>query len=142
MAWFQGKKIVVPIDFSGPSCRALDEAIAMAADTSHVYVVFVAATPAAVSPEAIWQDISDEMRRTKVKEYFKKQFADKKYNGISFEVVFGDAGHEVADYAEAVGGDVIVMPSHGRSGIKRLLLGSVAERVLQLAHCPVLILRD
>jgi nucleotide-binding universal stress UspA family protein len=36
---------------------------------------------------------------------------------------------------------LIVMPSHGRSGVPRLLIGSVAERVLRLAHCPVLILR-
>ena len=142
MVWFEDKKIVVPIDFSEQSCRALDEAIAIAADLSHVYAVYAAATPSAMSPEAIWQDISEEMRRSKIKAYFKQEFPDEKYRGISFEVVFGDAGHLIAEYAEAVGGDVIVMPSHGRTGIKRLLLGSVAERVLRLAHCPVLILRE
>ena len=37
--------------------------------------------------------------------------------------------------------DLIVLPSHGRSGVQRLLIGSTAERVVRLAHCPVLVLR-
>lgn len=142
MVGFEGKKLVVPIDFSEPSRRALDEAIAIATDASHVYAIYAAASPSAMSPEAIWQDISEEMRRSKINAYFKQEFPDEKYRGVSFEVLFGDAGHRIAEYAEAIGGDLIVMPSHGRTGIKRLLLGSVAERVLRLAHCPVLILRD
>jgi nucleotide-binding universal stress UspA family protein len=57
-------------------------------------------------------------------------------------VAFGDPGQRITAYAEEVGADVIVMPSHGRTGLKRLLLGSVAERVLRLAHCPVLVLKS
>ena len=60
---------------------------------------------------------------------------------VIFQVQFGDPGHGITDYAEEVGADVIVMPSHGRTGLRRLLIGSVAERVLRLAHCPVLVLR-
>jgi nucleotide-binding universal stress UspA family protein len=45
------------------------------------------------------------------------------------------------DRAEAIDAELIIVPSHGRSGFSRLLLGSVAERIVRLAKCPVLILK-
>ena len=56
-------------------------------------------------------------------------------------VLAGDAGLETADYAKKVGADLIVVPSHGFHGMKRLLLGSTAERIIRHAHCSVLVLR-
>jgi nucleotide-binding universal stress UspA family protein len=50
-------------------------------------------------------------------------------------------GTEIAEYADEIGADLIVIPSHGYHGVKRLLLGSVAERVIRAAHCSVLVLR-
>jgi nucleotide-binding universal stress UspA family protein len=64
------------------------------------------------------------------------------YNQIDVAVAIGDPGHEIADFASNVGADIIVLPCHGRTGLKRLLIGSVAERVVRLAHCPVLVLKD
>jgi nucleotide-binding universal stress UspA family protein len=49
---------------------------------------------------------------------------------------------EISRYAEEAGAELIVMPSHGRTGIKHFALGSVAERVLRRAPCPVLVLRE
>ena len=46
-----------------------------------------------------------------------------------------------ASFAQEKHAELIVIPSHGRTGITRLLIGSVAERVVRLAHCPVLVLR-
>ena len=60
---------------------------------------------------------------------------------MKIDVEIGDPGHRIADVAAKLGADLIVMPSHGRTGIERMLIGSVAERVLRLAHCPVLVLR-
>jgi nucleotide-binding universal stress UspA family protein len=51
------------------------------------------------------------------------------------------AGHEIVRYAEACGADLVVMGTHGRGKIASLLLGSVAERVVRLAPCPVLTVR-
>jgi nucleotide-binding universal stress UspA family protein len=56
-------------------------------------------------------------------------------------VRIGDPGHEIADCAAEIGADLVVISSHGRKGVKRLLIGSVAERVVRLSHCPVLVLR-
>ncbi|MEK7715145.1 MAG: universal stress protein, partial [candidate division NC10 bacterium] len=54
--------------------------------------------------------------------------------GVPFE--------EIVKAAEKEGADMIVMGTHGRSGLNRLLLGSVAERVIRLAPCPVLTVRQ
>lgn len=50
-------------------------------------------------------------------------------------------GDIVLDAAESVGAELVVMGSHGRTGVKRLLLGSVAEHVLRHATCPVVTVR-
>ena len=55
----------------------------------------------------------------------------------------GHAVHEgIARVAESVGADLVVMGSHGRRGLEKLVLGSVAQRVLQTVHVPVLVVRD
>jgi nucleotide-binding universal stress UspA family protein len=51
------------------------------------------------------------------------------------------AGYEIADFAKAENIDLIVMTTHGRSGVSRILLGSVAEKVVRLASCPVMTVR-
>ena len=56
--------------------------------------------------------------------------------------VLGDPGHQIAEFAKEAGAGLIVMPSHGRTGLTHLLIGSVAERVVRFAHCPVLVLRN
>lgn len=57
------------------------------------------------------------------------------------EVRIGDPGVEIVKVATELKAGLIVMPSHGRTGLKHLLLGSVAERVVRTATCPVLVLR-
>ena len=71
----------------------------------------------------------------------RERLADAKYSGVQIDVEIGDPGQCIVDFAESVQADLIVTPSHGRTGVKRLLIGSVAERVVRLAHCPVLVLR-
>ena len=63
------------------------------------------------------------------------------YAGVVREVLVGDPGTVCADRAESLKADLIVLPSHGRSGISRLLLGSVTERIVRLATRPVLVLK-
>ena len=57
------------------------------------------------------------------------------------EVLVGDPGTVCADRAASLKAELIVIPSHGRSGVSRLLLGSVTERIVRLAPCPVLVLK-
>ena len=57
-------------------------------------------------------------------------------------VVFGTPAREIVDHAAANDIDLIVMGTHGRGGVQHLLVGSVAERVVRAAPCPVLTVRD
>lgn len=142
MSWFNGKKILVPLDFSDESRRAVDTALEIAANAADVHVIHVASDLAVSSPEVIWEVHTDEIRSENIKKAFQKEFAADKYRELQFFVAFGDPGHGIADYAEQTATDLIVMPSHGRTGLKRLLIGSVTERVIRLAHCAVLVLRQ
>ncbi len=60
---------------------------------------------------------------------------------LELHILEGDPGHEIVKLADTLKADLIVMPSHGRTGLAHVLIGSVAERVIRLAHCPVLVLR-
>ena len=61
---------------------------------------------------------------------------------MSVDVVVGPAAFEIVRRAEERGADLLVVGSHGRGAIRRFLLGSVAERVLREAGCPVMIVPD
>lgn len=56
--------------------------------------------------------------------------------------VTGDPAEQIVAEAARIDADVIVLATHGRTGLKRLLLGSVAEKVVRLAGCPVFVLRE
>jgi len=60
---------------------------------------------------------------------------------VTTAVLEGNAGEAILDYAEQVGVDMIVMGTHGRSGLDRFLVGSVAERVIRMSDVPVMTVR-
>lgn len=140
MNWFANKKVLVPFDFSDESHLAVDAALDMALKDK-IQILHVAPNLAATSPEVVWDTSTDATRRKSIQASFQKEFSADRYRDLEFHVSFGDAGHQIASFAKENGADVIVMPSHGRTGLKHLLIGSVAERVVRLSHCPVLILR-
>lgn len=141
MSWLPKNKVVVPVDFSDVSIAAVEASLSLVADASHLYVINVLAVLQPAEPGVIWNTVDDQARRHHVVQALRERFNDGKHQGMHFEVGFGDPGHEIAHYAERIGADLIVMPSHGRTGISRLLVGSVAERVVRLSHCPVLVLK-
>ncbi|HEY9515867.1 MAG TPA: universal stress protein [Gemmatimonadaceae bacterium] len=61
---------------------------------------------------------------------------------IETDVAFGELGEEIAAIAQNMDADLIVMGSHGRKGLRRYLIGSVAGHVLRHAHCPTLVVRE
>jgi nucleotide-binding universal stress UspA family protein len=130
-------QIVVPIDFSDEATGALDQAIEIAGAPERVTAIHVAPPLTAFEPAVAYQVIDDAERQRNIETAFSKRHAAPKYGGVRFEVRFGDPGHEIADFAKQLGAGLIVMPSHGRTGLAHLLIGSVAERVVRLPHCPV-----
>lgn len=141
MSGFQAKTIVAPVDFSDDSLAAVGTAVDIASSPSDVHVVHVIPQLNIAEAGVIWQEIDDSTRRQHAAETLRGQLSDKKYAQAHIHVEVGDPGHCVANFAERISADLIVMPSHGRTGLAHMLLGSVAERVVRLSHCPVLVLR-
>jgi nucleotide-binding universal stress UspA family protein len=138
---FAGKPIVVPIDFSDEAARALDEALKISDSPTLVSTIHVAPPLNALEPAFAYHVVDDADRRGNLETAFARRHSVARSRGVDFQVRFGDPGQEIADFAKQVGAGLIVMPSHGRTGMAHLLIGSVAERVVRLAPCPVLVLR-
>ena len=141
MTWLPRKTLLVPIDFSEESLAALDTAAELAQDASDLSGIHVLPVLEPAEPGIIWHTIDDASRSQHAEEALAKALADAGYADVKIAVRFGDPGHEIARHAEEISADLVVIPSHGRSGITRILLGSVTERVVRLAHCPVLVLK-
>ena len=141
MSVFNQKRILVPFDFSEESLDAMRMALLMSDQRENIHVVHVLAPLPVMDPEYVWIEDADERRMVHIEESIAKSLKDLGVQDIKTHVTVGDAGTEVARIADEIDADLIVIPSHGRTGVKRFLLGSVAERVVRLAHCPVFVLK-
>jgi len=152
VAVFQNRKILVPLDGSELAERALVPALALAsAVDSDVWLLRVVTSwgpvPTSLTPDGIQlQRVLDDEREREHDEaeaYLQRVVSLHDNQRLFFDV--RDAGSDVADeiitYADTQGVDLIVMSSHGRSGIGRWLHGSVAEKVLRGAGCATVIVR-
>jgi nucleotide-binding universal stress UspA family protein len=144
------KRILVPLDFGAPSSEALEYAKTLAAslhaalDLLHVvpnpYVTDPVETVTAyrgVNPEFFDSLAGDAKSRLEAV----LSAGDRKRFEVRSAVRIGDPKVEIAEYARAASIDLIVMATHGRTGLAHLFLGSVAERVVRTAPCPVLLVR-
>lgn len=141
MNWFARKKVLVPVDFSDESFAAVDSALELVESTGDITVAYILQDLSPMEPGEIWHTVDPESRIQHAVKALRERLVDEKYQGIHFNVTIGDPGHEITKIAEREETELIVLPSHGRTGLKRMLIGSVAERVVRLAHCPVLVLR-
>lgn len=138
-------KVLSPTDFSDQSCQAVELALTMVARPDQLTVLHVAPplnSFAVGDPGMTWEVVSDEERAEQLRNMLLNRFSDDRFENVRFEVLFGPPADEIARFAERDKSELIVLPSHGRTGLARLMIGSVAERVVRLAHCPVLVLRN
>jgi nucleotide-binding universal stress UspA family protein len=141
MPWLPKQTVVVPVDFSDESFAALDTALQLVAAPQDVIVVHVLPTIEPTDLEAIWMTVDPAAREEHTVQAINDRLAKKNIAGVKVQILFGEPGHAVADFAKERDADLVVLPSHGRTGITRVLIGSTAERVVRLCHCPVLVLR-
>jgi nucleotide-binding universal stress UspA family protein len=144
------QKILVPLDGSELAECVLPhvEAIAKAFGTKDVIFVRVAQPwrmplPTDTSFNAETYTKMESEHRAAVKKYLDKLVSRIKWAkvGVRTEVLFGKAESSIADYANKNKVDLIVIATHGRTGIGRWVMGSVADRTLHAVHVPVLIIR-
>lgn len=140
------RTILVPIDFSECSEQALDYAVALATKfDAKVHLLNVISIPFVAVPE-VGSVISPTVLESVVHENQKAldNLADARRTKVAIGDTLlrtGDARDEILHTAESLGADLIVMGTHGRRGVTRALLGSVAEVVVRTAPCPVLTVR-
>ena len=142
MTCFSDQIIVVPTDMSEFSLRALEMAGRIVDTHEQIHVVHVMAVIEPIEPEAAWVVVDEPMRREQTRVQLSEFLAGSGFGDAHYEVLIGNAGTEITEYAKEIDAGLIIIPSHGRGPIKRLLLGSTTDRVVHLAHCPVLVLKD
>lgn len=141
MPWLPKHCVIVPVDFSDESFGALDTALEMVDAPTAVHLLHVLPILDPAEPGVIWTTVDNTMREKHALDALHERLTDTKYQGVWMTVAFGDPGSAIATFAQDEKADLIVLPSHGRTGLRRWLIGSVAEKVVRLAHCPVLVLR-
>jgi nucleotide-binding universal stress UspA family protein len=144
------QKIMVPLDGSDLAKCVLPHAEAIATGCEVKEVVFVRAVEPLHLPSASeWLPTPEERQRIEsshrsdAQDYLNQLVGRLKYDGVDIqsEVITGKAAESLADYAEKNGVDLIVIATHGRSGVSRWVWGSVADRILRSACVPVLMVR-
>lgn len=123
------KKILYPTDFSSYSNQAYFHAVGLAETYRASLTVVYVHTPGADGDRTYWRGQLEQVRPGNPK------------IAVSHVLLEGDPAAEIARYAADAGIDVIVIGTHGRTGVDRLVMGSVAERVMREAPCSVLVVK-
>jgi nucleotide-binding universal stress UspA family protein len=141
-------RILVPTDFSATADAALDYAFALAERFgASVLLLHVLDDPFVADGMAAEAYITEApVLRTAMLQEAREKLSHRTGPRAprvraETEVLFGHGARTIADYAAEHGADLIVMGTHGRTGMAHLLLGSVAEQLVRTAPCPVLTVR-
>ena len=139
------KRILVPLDFSANSTRTLDYAHGLAVEfDAALHLIHVCETPSMTTLDAYsisYTDWSQRLGEEAERELttIKGSLADVT---ITTEVLFGNPAKAIVQAAHSNQADLIVMGTHGHGAVMHVLLGNVAERVVRMAQCPVLTVRE
>jgi nucleotide-binding universal stress UspA family protein len=137
-------KILVATDFADASAAALELAAELARRFGATLTLFHAhQVPAYLQPDALVDipaTLLDELERSNVAELERMAARTTASSGVPIEIrhAIGPPADEICRAAEALGADLVVLGTHGRSGLRHLILGSVADRVVRKARAPVL----
>jgi nucleotide-binding universal stress UspA family protein len=146
------KTVLVTTDFSDLGDHAIEHAFRIAAD-NHGSVVLCHVIETIVTPAPLYAQyypadlITPEVRaraeEDATKALLERVPQDPPLNAVphSAKLVHGSPARDIVSVAQAVKADLIVISTHGRTGLKHWLLGSTAEQVIRYAHCAVLVVR-
>ena len=135
------RHILVPLDFSADAEQALDDAVELAqqfqARLTLLHVIYIPITTEVNLSSYFTEMESGASQRM---ETYQDRVAEAG-PAVVMRIIRGTPFREIVDFAEIQQIDLIVMGTHGRTGMQHLLVGSVAERVVRLAPCPVMVTR-
>ncbi len=137
------KKVIVGVDFSDKTDRAIGVALNLAKSTHGTAVLLHVLPPVAdearrTTPGSDGE--TDAMRAVEVRLRDEAAKLTRDHGAtVDYGVVAGKPADEILAYVQKWGGDVIIVASEARTGLDRLILGSVAERLIQLSPVPVLV---
>ena len=140
---FPYRKILCPVDFDENSIAALETAAQLARHyDATVYVLHTVLLVIAPTSMPVYVDLykaQEDTARSNLLELAHKHLA-----GIKYEIMvnMGEPAASILKAERGIGADLLVMSTHGRRGMSRFFLGSVAELVLREARCPVLTVRQ
>jgi nucleotide-binding universal stress UspA family protein len=134
-------KILFPTDFSTLGQTALETATSLARDRgAKLLIVHVEEPPMAYGGGELYYGI-EEPDRHELQRMLSEVVPTDATVGYEHRLIVGSPATSIVYLAEKEGVDMIVMPTHGRTGLTRLLMGSVAEEVVRKAKCPVLTIK-
>lgn len=140
------QSILVPTDFSAPSTKALRYAVALAAQFGAKLTLLNVVEPIGATPDFAYNPLvlENEKVMAAAKEQLKRLIEQQGIDAALVEktlVRYGVPFNEISGAAARLKVDLIVIATHGYTGLKHVFLGSTAERVVRHAPCPVLVVR-
>lgn len=138
------RRILFPTDFSNAAKKAQEYAMSLAdrfGAELHVLHVFQPLTPPSDSPTPwVMSDVDLDWEIKSVEERLARDVDSQwsKEHAVKYTAIMGSTVNEIMKYVKENEIDLIVIGTHGRTGVSRLLIGSVAEKLVRLADCPVL----
>ncbi|MEO8585115.1 MAG: universal stress protein [Acidobacteriota bacterium] len=140
--------IVFATDFSAASGPALLKAVEMARKegaeliVAHVYEPPASMGHSGIADDVIAADLEGTIRKD-VEKQLEPVLAQVRAEGVRVrgEILAGHAAKRLADLAEKSGASLVILGTHGRTGLKKLVIGSIASQVIAIAPCPVMTVR-
>jgi universal stress protein A len=140
---FPFKRLLAPIDFDSSSIKALELAAKLAKQNDGtVFILHIVPVDMDVSGMPQYVDLikrQESLDRDKLTAIAKQHLAEVKWEILD---EMGSPDEVISEVATRMAADLIVMVTHGRRGLARLVEGSIAEKVLRNAPCPVLAVRQ
>jgi universal stress protein A len=133
------KHLLVPVDFSDHSLEAVRVASMLAAETKATIVLAHVWQPPPAYPDGLsWASVMVDHEREA--EHQLQQVVPTRLDvTCQRRLLVGDPAIELVKLADELPADMVIVGTHGRTGIARWVLGSVAEELMRRAHCPVLV---
>jgi nucleotide-binding universal stress UspA family protein len=143
----QIRQVLYATDFSAASRRALDTAMALAKSQKARLTIMHVLAPIVLVPEQYLDAMTMDRLQKQARQWSTRRLASvamrAKKAGVKASVLLreGDAADQIVRACRSTKSDLIVMGTHGRRGLQKFFLGSVAERVVATAPCPVVTVR-